>query len=108
MFSLILVFHAIEDFIQGLHARLDKKPLEDTWLITQNIAVMMGLLINKPSESETATLVPSLWDRLRGLECYQSITAVELYYTQSVIMMLEWRVINWLQMEISTAYLSTS
>jgi hypothetical protein len=70
MFSLISVFHAIEDFIQGLHAHLDEKPLEDTWSITQNIAVTMGLLIDKPSESETATLVPSLWDWLRGLEHY--------------------------------------
>jgi hypothetical protein len=89
MFSLISVFHAIEDFIQGLHAHLDEKPSEDTWSITQNIAVTMGVLNNKPSESETAKLVPALWDQLRGLERYQSITAVELCYTQSVIMMSE-------------------
>jgi hypothetical protein len=108
MFSSISVFHAIEDFIQGLHARSNEKPLEDTWSITQNIAVTMGLLINKPSESETAKLVPALWDRLRGLERYRSITAVELCYTQSVIMMSEWKIINWLQTEISTAYSSTS
>jgi hypothetical protein len=108
MFSSISVFHAIEDFIQGLHACSDEKPSEDTWSITQNITVTMGVLNNKPSESETAKLMLALWDRLRELECYRSITAVELCYTQSIIMMSEWKIINWLQMEIGTAYSSTS
>jgi hypothetical protein len=70
MFSSISVFHAIEDFIKGLHARSYEKPSEDTWLITQNIAVMMGLLKDRPSEPETAKLVLAVWDWLKGLEHY--------------------------------------
>jgi hypothetical protein len=108
MFSSISVFYAIKDFIQGLNAHSDKKPSEGTWSITQNITVTMEVLNNKPSESETAKLVLALWDQLRGLEGYWSITAVELCYTQSIIMMSEWKIINWLQTEIGTAYLSTS
>ena len=108
MFSSISVFHAIEDLIQGLHARSDEKPSENTWSITQNINVTMGLLNDRPSEPETAKLVPALWERLRGLGRYRSITAVELCYTQSIIMMSEWKIINWLQTEISSAYSSTS
>jgi hypothetical protein len=108
MFSSISVFHAIEDFIEGLHVRSDEKPSEDTWSITQNIAVTMGLLKDRPSEPETAKLVLAVWDRLKGLEHYRSITAVELCYMQSIIMMSEWKMINWLQMEISSAYSSMS
>ena len=70
MFSLISVFHAIEDFIQGLHAHSDEKPSENTWSITHNINVTMGLLNDRPSEPETAKLLPALWNQLKGLECY--------------------------------------
>jgi hypothetical protein len=68
----------------------------------------MGLLKDRPSEPETAKLVLAVWDQLKGLERYRSITAVELCYTQSIIMMSEWKMINWLQMEISSAYSSMS
>ena len=103
-FTSLRVQYAVDDFVNGLRARATDKPSIDTWSISQVVTNTLASLKTAPSEPSTAKLVQDVWSSLNGLLRYSEISAVELRYTRSIIMVSEWSLLNWLQNVICQSY----
>ena len=103
-FTSLCVQYAVDDFVNGLRARATDKPSIDTWSISQVVTNTLASLKTAPSEPSTAKLVQDVWSSLNGLLRYSEISAVELRYTRSIIMVSEWSLLNWLQNVICQSY----